>query len=311
MLENAIRESGSTSFYISDIEKDIKGYNYSIDTVKYFKEKYPDKKLYILIGADQVNKFHDWKDAKELSTLANVVYVTRPNEKIESANIELFNMTNIISTNPVDISSSEIRELKRINLPNSVLTYIEQNNLYFISKIKPYYDEKRFYHALEVAHLALNIARMNKVVNPEIVYAAGLLHDIAKNMEKDKMLEIMRQYYPDYIDLPYFSYHQFVGAYIAKNDFNINDDELLTAIMYHATGKAHMTVTGKIIYCADKIEPTRGFRSGPLIRSCLKNYYVGFLKVLAANKKYLLKHKEDISNKLTDECFSLYLGDKK
>ena len=69
--------------------KDI---NYSIDTIKYFQKKYPKDKLFYLIGYDQVNEFHRWKDAEELSSIAQIVYYTRPNYKLSEENVNKYHM---------------------------------------------------------------------------------------------------------------------------------------------------------------------------------------------------------------------------
>ena len=58
MLKIAISDyqiNGTIENYELESEADI---NYSIDTVKYLKNKYPNDKLLFVIGADQVNKFH-------------------------------------------------------------------------------------------------------------------------------------------------------------------------------------------------------------------------------------------------------------
>ena len=39
----------------------------------------------------------------------------------------------------------------------------------------------------------------------------------------------------------------------------------------------------------------------------MKNYEYGFYETLVDNKKYLLGHNKDITNKLTDACFNQYL----
>ncbi|MBP5091112.1 MAG: HD domain-containing protein, partial [Bacilli bacterium] len=111
---------------------------------------------------------------------------------------------------------------------------------------------------------------------------------------------------------PEWSYHQYVGAYIVEKIFEIKDEAILDAIRYHATGKKHMSPLGKIIYAADKIDPTRGYNSRPLINACLKNYYVGFLTVLEANREFLASkgyHSGDCA--LSQECMNLYLGETK
>ena len=51
--------------------------------------------------------------------------------------------------------------------------------------------------------------------------------------------------------------HAKLGAYLAKKKFDIRDPEVLSAITWHTTGKAAMTVPEKIIYIADYIEPGR------------------------------------------------------
>ena len=57
MIELAIEgeERMHLSRFEADSDKDI---NYSIDTVKYFKNEHQDSTLYFLIGTDQVNEFH-------------------------------------------------------------------------------------------------------------------------------------------------------------------------------------------------------------------------------------------------------------
>ena len=47
----------------------------------------------------------------------------------------------------------------------------------------------------------------------------------------------------------------FFGCPIAKNEFGIKDEEILSAIRFHTIGKKEMTTLEKIIYLADKIEP--------------------------------------------------------
>ena len=64
-----------------------------------------------------------------------------------------------------------------------------------------------------------------------------------------------------------------------------------------------------VVYASDKIEPTRQFDSTWLINSCLKDWYQGFIDTLVDNKKYLLGHAKDITNKLTDACFKQYIGE--
>lgn len=303
MVENEPRMS--VSDYESTLGQEI---NYTINTVRYFVNKYPDDHFFLLIGEDQVNEFHRWKDALEISRLVKVIYYSR-NGYQENDNIKTFNME-MVSGEEVNVSSTEIRDMKCLeHLNRKMLTYIEQNKLYYFDKIKMFIDEKRLSHSISVANLAYDIALSNHIDNPIRAYQAGLLHDIAKSIAAEEAKTKMKELFPEYADLPRFAYHQFLGSVIAKEEFGFDDEEILDAIMFHATGKAKMTKLGEIIYASDKIEPTRDFDSTDLIRACLKDYHKGFIEVLRANKEYLIEKKGPggIENTLTLECFDYYL----
>ena len=134
--------------------------------------------------------------------------------------------------------------------------------------------------------------------------------DIVTVQINKSIAQIMQERYPEYLSYPEWTYHQFTGAFLAETIFGIKDPAILDAISCHATGKAHMSPLAKTIYATDKIEPLRGFDSRKLIQSCLKNYYVGFMTVLAANKEYLASKGYVVDNPLTKQCFDLYLGEE-
>ena len=283
--------------------------NYSIDTIKHLKEKYSNDNLYLLIGFDQVNQFNEWRDAEELSNLAQIVYVNRPGYTLNKDIVNKFKMVDLNYLESGDVSSTDIRELRSLDISDEVLHYIETNRLYFVKKLSTFILEKRLNHSISVANLALKIARVNKLENSEKYYIAGLLHDLGKtyNKEDENLLSLMKKHYPEFLDIPNFAYHQFVGEMLAREEFGIKDAEILDAIKFHCTGKANMSELGMVIYASDKIDPLRDFDSTWLMNSCFKNWKQGFLDTLEDNKKYLLEHKKDITNKLTDECFEMYL----
>lgn len=309
MLKLAL-EAVDFKYEICDFELKSKDeINYSIDTAKYLKNKYPNDNLYFLIGADQVNKFRDWKDSHELATITRILYVNRQGFELNKAVIKEFNMQNLNFDKSGEVSSSDIRELKSIDLPFSVLNYIERNRLYFVKKMSEILPSKRLDHSIEVANLALKVAEVNKLEPLIDYYVAALMHDLGKAYSKDdeNTLSLMKQNYKEYLDLPPFAYHQFVGEFLAKREFGIKNPKILDAIKFHCTGKANMSDLGMVIYACDKIEPTREFDSTWLIDACMKNWKNGFLTTLEDNKRYLLAHNKDITNKLTDECFEMYL----
>ena len=297
-------------YEICDFELNSKSdINYSIDTISYLKNLHKDDNLYFLIGADQVNKFNEWKNAKEIAELSHVGYVNRPGYELNKDIIKEFNMISLDFFESGEVSSTLIKEMKSVDLPFEVLKYIEDNRLYFVKKVAELIPEKRLNHSIEVANLALKVAQVNKLEPLDKFYFASLLHDLAKGFKKDgeDMVSLMKAHYSEYLDIPSFAYHQFVGEYLAKTKLGVKDPEILDAIKFHCTGKANMSQLGMVVYACDKIEPTRDFDSTLLIDACMKNWKVGFLTTLEDNRKYLLGAKKDITNRLTDECFDMYL----
>ena len=309
MLKLALKNA-SFKYEICDFElNSIDDVNYSIETIKYLKNNHKQDNLYFLIGADQVNRFNEWKNAKELSELARIVYCQRPEINLNKDNIKIFNMIDLGFDKSGEVSSTAIRNMKSVDLPFEVLQYIEKNRLYFVKKVASFIPEKRLNHSIEVANLSLKVAKVNKLEPLYKYYFAALLHDVGKGYykEDENLLKIMKDNYPEYLDIPNFAYHQFAGEYIAKNKLNVSDPEILDAIKFHCTGKANMSPLGMVVYACDKIEPTREFDSTWLINACMEDWKKGFLTTLEDNRKYLLGAKKDITNKLTDECFEMYL----
>lgn len=304
MIEVAIKNHKRFSLDLFEINSGLTT-NYSIDTVKYFLSKEPNEKFYYLIGSDQVNEFHRWKNSEELAKLAQIIYFRRPGHMLSARNIRKYNMIEVVGSSS-NAASRDIRHLQSVDVPLEVLDYIEKHSLYWISRIKSMLTERRFKHSLEVAHLAQKIAFMNGL-DPDKAYIAGLLHDIGKDVFDEEKQLIMDSHFSDFADLPKFSYHQFIGAYIATQDFEIKDKLVLNAIKYHATGRAKMTWLDKIVYAADKIEPTRGYDSSELISAMMKNYQLGFVTVLKANKEFLFDSNKYTENRLTYNCFKEYL----
>ena len=305
MLEIAIKNH--PNFSISRIEIDSnQDINYSIDTIKNFKDSHTDDNLFLLIGTDQVNSFDKWKCPDEIAEIVQIVYFDRPGLELNRSNIERFKMKNIPGEMR-EVSSSDIRECKCLDIPLGVLDYIIEHNLYFINKIKCYLKPSRFIHSASVAKLAYEIAVENGVVHQDKYLIAGLLHDVGKYLSKEDTLKIMNEHFAEYLYLEPMIYHQFTGKYIVETVFGINDKEILDAIEFHTTGNGNMSDLSKVLYCSDKIEPTRGFDSTKLINNMKVNINSGMRSVLISNIEYYEKHKVNYLNPLTKACIKAYL----
>lgn len=304
MLNLAIKDYDSFSISNYEIEQDAP-VSYSINTARYFREKYPNRTLYFLIGFDQLDQLSQWHEIDELAKLVKIVAFARKGYPKNHTSITNYNVQ-VIETFRIPVSSTKIRLLQSLDTPKEVIDYIVDNEMYFIKSIKAYMSENRFKHSVSVARLAYDIAKSNNL-EPSIMYQAGLLHDIAKEIDIKEQEGWMKEFFPNFRTCPKVAWHQWIGQYIAQEYFSITDENILNSIMYHTSGHSNMTVYEKILYCADKIEPLRGFDSSNLIATCKKDISTGFIDVLIDNKKYFIAHDiKFLEIKLTEEMFKYY-----
>lgn len=73
--------SGIHNISISTIEKNQDSKWRTVDTVKYFKEKYPDDELYLIIGEDSYENFQTWFCYEDILLMATLMVVQRGTEK--------------------------------------------------------------------------------------------------------------------------------------------------------------------------------------------------------------------------------------
>lgn len=279
--------------------------NFTYNTIKKMK-KFNKNKYYYLIGSDQLDVLHKWYRIDELSKLVQFVVFRRANYPLNIENMEAYSCQ-LLESEEYDISSTKVRYLNDLDCPKAVLDYIEKKKLFYYSILKNYLSEKRINHSFEVARLSYDIAK-NNGVNPIKAYHAGLIHDIAKDIKVDEAKSLMTKNFKTEIEnIKEWGYHQFLGTSIAKNIFKIDDTEIIDAIMFHASGKKEMSKLGKIIYAADKIEPSRGWNSKEFIKMCIADINKGFIEVLRANIEYFKEKNIDYSNKYTLECIEYYL----
>lgn len=122
--------------------------------------------------------------------------------------------------------------------------------------LKTNLTDERYTHTLGVEECARELAKRYGE-DEEKAALAGLLHDCAKCLSNDELLELLKTKIKN-VDknelLNYKTFHAPVGEYFAKNKFGIHNEEILSAIRCHTLGKVDMTRFDKIIFLADKIE---------------------------------------------------------
>ena len=306
MVKLAIANEPKFELSLYEVERDAV-INFTIHTVQHFKQLYPDDQCIYLLGGDQVEQFHKWKDADKLKSLVQLLAYPRPGASNDHPNWQRYGIQRM--SGPLyPVSSTSIRNLESLATPLPVIQYIFEHQIYFVPKLKAFYKPERFAHVYSTACLAYDIAKANGF-SPSDAFVAAILHDVAKDMDEEEARDLLDEY--DTVNQPVESYalHQFVGAILARQEFNIKQEPILEAIRYHTTGKAQMGPLAQIIYAADKIEPTRGYDSSALIEACKKQYHEGFVQVLKENLIHLKKKKHKITNPLVKECMAYYLGE--
>lgn len=186
--------------------------------------------------------------------------------------------------------------------------YIELRNK-ILKRINKLLTSKRYQHTLRVEETAIHLA---KKFDGDVkkVSIAALLHDYAKNYSDDEKLALchklnltLTQHETINLDLV----HSKLGAEIAIKKYHIEDHEVIHAIMYHTTGRPHMTLTEKIIYIADYIEPGR--KSFPELihvrQAAENNLDDAILKKLVLTIQFLIDKGQYI-DPITKETYEYY-----
>ncbi|ARR00209.1 nicotinate (nicotinamide) nucleotide adenylyltransferase [Campylobacter porcelli] len=92
---------------------------YTIDSVKYFKDKLNANKIYLIIGADQLENLHKWHKFDELDKIVSFVVASRDGIEIKP-NLQKLDIN-------VKISSSKIKsKLDFDQIPNTILDSVKK-----------------------------------------------------------------------------------------------------------------------------------------------------------------------------------------
>ena len=174
-----------------------------------------------------------------------------------------------------------------------------------LAVVKTKMPEKRYIHTLGVRDTAIQLAQ-HYGEDSEKAMLAAIIHDIAKYAELSWMREIVQQEKMDERLLPWEHeiLHGPVGAYMAKNEFQINDEDILNAIRHHTTGRPNMSRLEKIIYVADMIEPNRKFDGVEELRKIAFDNIDEAMKACIKHTIAFLVQSEQPIYPLSIECFN-------
>ena len=174
--------------------------------------------------------------------------------------------------------------------------------------------EERFYHSLSVNAVAASLA-MRYGADVKKAELAGLIHDCAKAYPSDCFIQMADDFGIELLEVERDNpqlIHAKLGAYYAKKDFGVYDDEILNAIIYHTTGRPNMCLLEKIIYIADYIEPAR-YKAKRLdeVRTAAFEDLDKCLDMILSDTVEHLIEKKYVINPITLETYKYYSKSKK
>jgi predicted HD superfamily hydrolase involved in NAD metabolism len=169
-------------------------------------------------------------------------------------------------------ASRDARHLRSINLTESFFanssassvrsaefscSYLRKQVLAWLHENVP---DDRLRHILRVEEMAIKLAHHHHL-DVDKAAQAGLMHDLAKFFKPKRLIQ-MAQTEGIELDLvvqanPHLL-HAEVGAIVARDEFGVRDQTVLTAISNHTLGTPGMDALSCVVFLADSLEPGRG-----------------------------------------------------
>lgn len=269
---------------VSSIEIERGEKSYTVETLAQLEGIYPDSDFYLIIGSDMLASFTRWYRWEEILERAFICAASR--EKGFTPDLSCFTEEQkkkiiFMEYEPFEVSSSEVRE--RISQGESVQglispqteRYIMLRGLYdnrfasYRSLIDEKLDEYRLYHSLCVAKSARRLAEKYGA-DPDKAELAGMLHDVMKNASREEQLEtvIKGGYQLNECERANHKvWHAMAGEAFLRLEGITDDEEILSAVRWHTTGRAGMSLLEKIVYTADFISSDRVYPDVDTVRA--------------------------------------------
>ena len=278
---------------VSDIEIRREGRSYTVDTLRQLKAENPGAERVLRMGTDMFLSFLSWREPEQIMKLATLAVFFRGEKgeqtKIEAQKLSLESLGARVELveNPVTaISSTDLRRMLVFGCADPFLlpgvdAYIRERGLYGTGKnrknlsmeeleaeVVALLNPNRVAHVLGCRDCAIELAWLYGE-NETDAARAGLLHDITKAIVGPLQLTLCAEYgmildtfsrkYPKTL-------HALTGSLVARRIFGENEN-VVSAICHHTTGRANMTKLEKIIYIADYVERNRDFPGGEEMRA--------------------------------------------
>lgn len=143
-------------------------------------------------------------------------------------------------------------------------------------RVKNEMGEKRYFHTLEVEKMSARLGEIYAREQIPSLRAAALLHDITKERSADEHIAICEDagltVTATERKAPKMFHAKTAALVIPSRYPEFATPEIISAVRYHTTGRADMSIAEKIIYLADYIDMSRQFEDCVALR----NYFFDF-----------------------------------
>ena len=136
-----IEVKDNNNLLASDVELKLERPNYTINSLRYISNAFPDNNFSLIIGEDNLVNFKKWKDYKEIMNNFKIYVYPRKTRLKRDMKLLMSNNIEMIEAPLIDLSSTNIRNI--INdknyakqfISDSIYKYITTNNLYKSNKV--------------------------------------------------------------------------------------------------------------------------------------------------------------------------------
>ena len=136
-----IEVKDNNNLLASDVELKLEKPNYTINSLRYISNAFPDNNFSLIIGEDNLVNFKKWKDYKEIMNNFKIYVYPRKTRLKRDMKLLMNNNIEMIEAPLIDLSSTNIRNI--INdknyakqfISDSIYKYITTNNLYKSNKV--------------------------------------------------------------------------------------------------------------------------------------------------------------------------------
>lgn len=171
-------------------------------------------------------------------------------------------------------------------------------------KLKNELSTWRYNHTISVMNLSIKLAKHYGVDETKAKISA-LFHDYAKEYDKEKMLDLAKEFGVTKEYAFFGLYHGVIARHIAEKEYGIEDEDILSAIENHTLSKVNSSKLDKILLVADTADVSRDEEGLDEIRNL---FFVDLDKAFLGCIKHKLnyniekgKHIEPVVYEIIDE----------